>query len=201
MSPSTRLRLLALIGLVLTAPLAAEPLTDGERQRLVDELAKSRHLFQESVDGLSDAQWNYKPAEDRWSIAECAEHVTLVEEFILGNVEKLLAGPAGEGLEAPREEEIVTVMLDRSKKFKAPEPVAPKRSFESKKQTLKTWKQGRKAVDKVAKNASDLRSYVAPHPAFGDIDAYGWLFFLSSHTQRHTAQIEEVKEAPAYPGK
>ena len=92
-------------------------------------------------------------------------------------------------------------MLDRSQKFQAPEPVAPKRSFDSKKETLKTFKDGRKAVDHLAANAEDLRSFVGPHPAFGDLDAYGWLVFLASHTQRHTAQIEEVKEAPGYPGK
>jgi DinB superfamily len=39
------------------------------------------------------------------------------------------------------------------------------------------------------------------HPVFKDLDAYQWLIFTSGHSARHTAQINEVKEAPEYPKK
>ena len=31
--------------------------------------------------GLSQAQWNFKPAADRWSIAEIVEHMVLTQEL------------------------------------------------------------------------------------------------------------------------
>ena len=45
----------------------------------------------------------------------------------------------------------------------------------------------------------DLRDLSGQHPAFKEVDAYGWFLFLSGHTARHTAQIEEVKASPGYP--
>jgi len=40
----------------------------------------------DAVKGLSPAQWNFKPAPERWSIAECMEHIA-AEDFIRGAVE------------------------------------------------------------------------------------------------------------------
>jgi hypothetical protein len=35
----------------------------------------------------------------------------------------------------------------------------------------------------------DLRAHGALHPVFGMLDAYQWLLFAHSHTERHRAQI------------
>ena len=35
--------------------------------------------------------------------------------------------------------------------------------------------------------------------AFGTLDGYQWLLLLSTHSERHTAQIEEVKADPNFP--
>jgi hypothetical protein len=31
------------------------------------------------------------------------------------------------------------------------------------------------------------------------MDAYQWLLLLAAHTERHTAQIEEIKADPKFP--
>ena len=65
-----------------------------------EQIAKaSRHLMQtrdallDSVAGLSAAQWQFKPAPDRWSIAETLEHIILVETAILRNVRATIDAP------------------------------------------------------------------------------------------------------------
>src|ERR1700730_2966065 len=41
--------------------------------------------------GLSEAQWKFKTASDRWSIGEIVEHVVIVEERVLGPIRDHLA--------------------------------------------------------------------------------------------------------------
>ncbi|MBI3666138.1 MAG: DinB family protein [Acidobacteria bacterium] len=54
-------------------------LTTDERREAIAQLEESRKKFLAAIAGLSEQQWNFKPAPDRWSIAECAEHITVTE--------------------------------------------------------------------------------------------------------------------------
>ena len=45
----------------------------------------------------------------------------------------------------------------------------------------------------------DLRNHFAPHPALGLMDGYQWILLMTGHTERHIAQIQEVKADPKYP--
>ena len=49
----------------------------------------------DATKGLSDAQWNFKPAPDRWSIAEVMEHLAAAEDMIRGlDQEQVMKSPA-----------------------------------------------------------------------------------------------------------
>src|SRR5262249_46844551 len=74
----------AVILAVLT--LMAGPLTSEERGFLLAQLEKSSRTVRTAFDDVSDAQWKFKPAPDRWSIAECAEHIATADTamFIFG---------------------------------------------------------------------------------------------------------------------
>ena len=43
-------------------------MTQEERDFAMSSLHASRKLFLDAIAGLSDAQWKFKPAPDRWSI-------------------------------------------------------------------------------------------------------------------------------------
>jgi hypothetical protein len=45
-----------------------------ERALVVEHLAHSRERLVLTVEDLSGKQRNFRPAEDRWSIADCIEH-------------------------------------------------------------------------------------------------------------------------------
>ncbi len=62
----------------------------GEREFLVAELEGSGARLLRAVDGLSVAQWNFREAPERWSIAEIVEHLVVFEEFIRGAVQRVL---------------------------------------------------------------------------------------------------------------
>ncbi len=189
----------ALVLLVAVPALAESPVL-GEQQKLVQHLQRTSEKFLKSVDGLSEAQWNFKAAPDKWSIAQCAEHITAAETLIRGAVEKGLATP----LEAPaaelvKDDAILTMIVDRSKKFSAPEPLVPTQRFGTPAATLEAFRTERAATIKLAEGDADFRAHAVKHPGFGMLDTYGWMLFLSAHSERHTLQIEEVKAHPDFP--
>src|SRR5260370_36720484 len=92
----------------------------------------TRKVFLDSVAGLSDAQWNCKRAPERWSIAECAEHIAVSEDAIFGLVQNALkspAEPAKKAMVAGKDEMLIRAMPNRSVKAQAPELLQPKRRW------------------------------------------------------------------------
>src|SRR6185436_7085478 len=88
------LSVLALVLLVAMPLFAADaPAMDAGKEKLVNELERTRDKFLKSVEGLSEAQWNYKAAPEKWSIAQCAEHIAAAESLIRGAVEGALTKP------------------------------------------------------------------------------------------------------------
>jgi hypothetical protein len=94
---------------------------------------------------------------------------------------------------------VLKTITDRSFKAKAPEALQPKRQFSTPEAALQKFHEGRELTIAVAKNRDDLREHAGPHPVFKELDAYQWLLYLSGHSMRHTAQIEEVKVSPGFP--
>src|SRR5438132_237686 len=74
------LRVLVVI-LSLAASAWAQSLTQADRDRAIKYLESTRQGVQDATAGLSPAQWNFKPAPDRWSVAEVTEHIAAAEDF------------------------------------------------------------------------------------------------------------------------
>lgn len=172
-----------------------------DTQKMAAELERTEAKFLSSIKGLSQAQWNYKPAPDRWSIAECAEHIAASEPLIRGMIVKVMEKEATPEMikEGIRKDETVSKgITDRSKKFKAPEPLVPTNRFGTPEAAIEAFKKERAETIKLAASG-DLRTHADKHFLFGPLDAYGWFLFESGHSERHTAQIEEVKADPNFP--
>jgi DinB superfamily len=188
--------------LVAVLLLVAAPAFAGERETLVQELERTRERFLASVAGLSEAQWSYKASPEKWSIAQCAEHIAAAESLIRGAVTQALATPLAAdqpAAELVKDELVRTMIVDRSRKFSAPEPLVPTNRYESPAAAVDAFRKERAETLKVAQSDADLRKHAAKHPGFGMLDAHGWMLFLSGHTERHTLQIEEVKGSEGFP--
>jgi uncharacterized damage-inducible protein DinB len=183
----------------------ANTLTDAERTRAIEYLQKTQQEFVAATEGLTEEQWKFKPGADRWSIAECAEHIALTEELIWGMVNgKILKSPAAPEKAAARtnDDEIVAKVESRDKKVQAPEQIKPSGRWSSRDEIVKHFEQTRAAeIAFLRETKADLRSHFAPHPLFKDLDAYQWLLLNGAHGRRHTAQIAEVKASEDYPKK
>jgi hypothetical protein len=179
----------------LVAPIGAA------EDALVKDLERTRDKFLASVDGLSEEQWNWKAAPDRWSIAQCAEHIAASESMIRGAVSGSLETPASPELlaSAKKDDAVRSFTVDRSKKFTAPEPLQPTNRFASGPAAVDEFRKQRAETLALAAKDADFRAHALAHPGFGPLDAYGWLLFLSLHSERHTLQIEEVKATAGFP--
>ena len=198
------MKLMLLAVALLLTPMLDQTLSPAEREHAVAELESSRKAFLEATSGLSEAQWNFKPAPDRWSIAECAEHIGVTESFILNLItEQALKGPAEPEKRTEvqgKDTSIMVTALDRSAKFKAPESIQPTRRWATSGETTKNVLENRtRTIEFVRTTQEDLRDHFMDHPVFKTLDAYQWILLTSAHMRRHTAQILEVKADPNFP--
>jgi hypothetical protein len=194
------------IALMLAAD-GTQTLTQEERDHAVAELEGSKRAFLDATKGLSTAQWSFKPAPERWSVAECSEHIALAEGFIFGLVsERIMKAPANpEKRDAAKGKDdlIVKMLQDRSHKATAPEPIDPvKHGVMTLEESVKLFQDSRAhTIEYIKTTQEDLRDHLFDHPvpAIGTLDGYQWILLISGHTRRHTAQILEVKADPNFP--
>jgi len=189
---------------MLLTPAAGPTISQAERDKAVTELEGSEKVFLEATRGLSEAQWNYKPAPDRWSVAECAEHIGVTEDMIFKMItEQALKGPAEpqkRELVKMQDDQIVPMALDRTQKFKAPESIQPTRRWATPGEISKNVLENRaKTLALVNTTDQDLRNHFMDHPVLKTLDTYQWTILISAHMRRHTAQILEVKADPNFP--
>ena len=106
---------------------AFQAITHEERDELVRRLEKTRKSVAETAAGLTDTQAGHQPAEGRWSVLECIEHLALSEGHIRSRVEESLAVPAvtPRRASASELEAMLAMVRDRSQKFPAPEWLLP----------------------------------------------------------------------------
>jgi hypothetical protein len=179
-------------------------MTSQERDLLLDLLVSSQQTLLATVVRLTTKQWSFNPGEGRWSIAECAEHLALSEEALLGIVRgQILESPAAPEKTAAargRDGVVVGAMRDRSQRRKTFDFLVPRSSAPTPTEFVEAFLTKRAATLQYARETGDvLHHHFATLDPLGDLDAYQWLLLLASHTERHVAQIDEVKALPSYP--
>jgi len=187
--------------LLLAGAASGQSLTQADREKGVQYLDQTRDGVVAAIGGLSEAQLKFKPAPDRWSVAETLEHIAKSEDFIFANVtDKVMKSPAGPpGRDTAKIDAMVVAMIsDRSHKAQAPAPLVPK-SIWTPAESLDHFLASRAKTIAFLESTPDLRSHVADSPIGQPLDAYEWLLFIGAHSARHTKQIEEVKSDPNFP--
>src|SRR5215469_4300015 len=127
--PRMRGPIVALLAVAIPV-LAADPnMTKEERANALQWLEQSRAEFLGALEGLTEAQWRWKPAADRWSVGEVAEHVVLAEAGQFANVKKCISAtpdPDWEAKTKGKTERLVAVLAPRLGRAQAAEAIVPK---------------------------------------------------------------------------
>jgi hypothetical protein len=186
----------------------AGPLSESDRGVVLNQLEASRKMFLDSIADVSPAQWTYKAGPDRWSIAEVSEHIVAADGFIGGLVrETIMKSPADTAKAAHRQPfetridaGLLAAIRDRSQKATAPAQITPKGIYKTPGEAAEAFKIARsKTMDYVRGTQDDLRDHFSDQLTGTELDGVQGLLMLSGHTERHVAQIEEVKASPGYP--
>jgi len=180
----------------------AQQTTQADKDKALAYLESTEKGVLDATKGLSEAQWNFRTAPDRWSVAECVEHIAAAEDFIRGMaVDKVMKAPAAPGRDTAKIDAGIMAMIpDRSRKAQAPDELKPTNRFGSPEGSLKHFAESRTATENFLKDTPDLRAHAVDSPLGGPkLDAYEWVLFVSAHSRRHTKQIEEVKADPNFP--
>jgi hypothetical protein len=178
-------------------------LTEKERTYADDLLAKTEQGVFNSLLGLSEAQLNFKPAPDRWSISECVKHIAVTEIALWHMTDSALKLPANPEKRSDikvTDEQVVQMVESRDKKIKTAPFLEPQNtSYKSTSAALSSFFDSRKKLMEFVMTSNlDMRDHVLTLP-FGSFDSYQMVLFMAAHSNRHTLQIEEVKADPNYP--
>jgi len=167
-----------------------------------NERAQGR--FMAAVSNLTEAQANFRPDENQWTIAEIVEHVGTVNDGVLRLTHKLLK----EAESAPRPSKadlnLGHTSLDENGqqqgKVEAPDRVRPQGGvrIEDSLAKIQTLLDGLAEI-RSRLEAVDLSEQMFPHPFLGPINAYQWMVLLGEHEDRHRGQIERLKAAAGFP--
>jgi hypothetical protein len=189
---------------ILSPAARAQDVTPEERSKALKYLEKTEAGVLAATKGLSEAQWNFKPGPDRWSVAEVTEHIAAAEDSLLKMVQDkvMSAPPRSDPSEAKAIDAFVLQAIpDRSHKAQAPEPLRPTNRFGSPQESLKHFKESRAKTVAFLKDTHDLRAHAADSVLGKKLDGYEWALFIAAHSERHTKQIDEVKADPNFPKK
>jgi uncharacterized damage-inducible protein DinB len=201
-----RLLLVLCVGLMCHASLASEDpnMTAEDRAKVVKLLKDSHKQTLDLMEGLSEEQLKFKPAPEKWSVLEVAEHICLAEGLLFGAVEKALAekqNPEWETKTRGKTEFLERVMVSRDRKATAPESIVPSGKLTRDEVIAKLKESRAKSLKFAEETKLPLKAHTLDHPfpVFNTLNAYQWLIYIPLHNIRHNKQIEEVKADPNFP--
>src|SRR5699024_7649053 len=153
---------------------------------------EAREALWNSVRDVHHEQFNQKPAEDEWSMKQILEHLYLMEGAIATNIEKQLAS----GKEEEAKKRPIELSVDLTTKVDAPKEFQPSDDEASIVEMEEKLATSHQSLQKIANEyiEATLAKKSMPHPAFGNMSLDQWVTFVGYHEDRHTKQIEEVKE-------
>ena len=182
----------------------AQEVSPAEKDRALSYLESTKKGVLDATKGLSAAQWNFKPAPDRWSVAEVMEHIAAAEDMLRGAAQQVMKSPAVPARDPAEikktDETVLAAVPDRSHKAQAPEPLRPTNRFGSPQEAQQHFVQTRAQTEEFLKNTPELRVHVGDSP-LGKLDGYDWVLLIAAHSERHTKQIQEVKADANFPAK
>lgn len=190
--------MLVMVGTAFSQP--PSQITKEERTSAIKYLKQTQNHLHQSVQHLSQDQIRFSSGEGRWSILECLEHIAESEKTIFEIITSSLDEPPnGELTTTLNDEEIIQLITDRSVKGQAQGDLIPNERYSKMAEVLRVFDERRRSAISFVKNSDDhLHRYTIQFP-FGVIDAYQVLLFMAGHTERHTAQIQEIMEHPDFP--
>jgi hypothetical protein len=172
-------------------------------QALWDELQTVREEVLKEVEGIAQAQSDWRMAADEWSVGEIIHHLTIAEIHTGKLTTKLIReAQASEALRPYTQEVTAFTPLPPAPPgpAEAPPVVRPEHGrpigalvAEINAIRERSWE----SFEKLA--SIDPRPLTFRHFALGDLDLAQWWMLQARHDRTHLEQIHGVKASPGFP--
>ncbi len=133
--------------------------------------------------GLNEEQIHFKPAATVYSIAEIVTHASFADEMLWGWNALLMHS---------RRADIDPATLIGGDGARNTATLIDLEALTEACRTL-----ARTTIDALTPTADLVAT--APHPYFGELNAKGWIYFMTLHRGRHRHECERVIDAPGFP--
>lgn len=179
-------------------------LTSEDRAFLTAHLTRTRDLVLHEISGLRSDQWTFRPDEESWSIGECADHILTIERRVFSMVSKVMQAAPPDAARAAEVQhktpKLLAAVPARETRVKVPPGIENHSHSATPQEFIPPFQERRAMVLRyVAETQDPMHDRVAPHMIFKELDGCQWLLMISLHSERHAAQMAEVKAHPAYP--
>ena len=199
----------AIAGMSVAAEQPSPAVTDEEFAALVMEMDDAQDTLLGLISGMTDEQWTFKQNPDRWSIAECVEHIVRTEQAVLSGIQATMAGPPDPEWYSRtngKNELVRQSVLTRNpggagSPFKAPYEVSPTENWDRAtgiREFYDSHGAVRAYIETMPREIKD-HTMMNPFPQIGWMNLHDWLTLTALHIRRHSMQIEEVQQDPNYP--
>jgi len=170
---------------------------------LWETLEAARAEVLREVEGLSQAQADFRPSPADWSVGEVVHHLTIAEIATGKLTTKLTREAEAAGTLAPFPPDLTSFapLPDwPAGPAEAPQVVWPEhgKPIGELIATMKAVRErSRQSVEKLG--TIDPRRLVFKHFRLGDLDLAQWWALQAHHDGVHLAQLREIKRAPGFP--
>ncbi len=170
--------------------------------KLWNDLEAVRADVLREVEGISQRQSDWRPAEKEWSLGEIIDHLTIAEINTGKLTTKLTREAEAAGALGPFPADLTIGPLPNwpTGPAEAPPVVWPghAKPIADLIATMKaTRERSRASIEKIA--TLDPRPLVFKHFRFGDLDLAQWWLLQEHHDGLHLEQMRAVKAAPGFP--
>jgi hypothetical protein len=180
------------------ASAGAAGITNQERQNLLSHMAMTSSWLIDEVSGLSEAQAEFRPRPDAWSIAQVLEHLVVVAPIYWDDLQNSLKQPSTRK-SGMTDAHVLWYGIDRTWREQAiPTERAPGKLHDMR-AGLEAYRKYHERLRKyIETTQDDLRGHIVQRQ---NSDAYQWALLISTHEQRHVLQIREIKADARFPRK
>lgn len=180
------------------------------RMSLIPILQSIQTDIQENFSELNEEQLNWKPSEDKWSIAQCVEHLILSNERYFPIFDRLLLKgykPSFWERVSPFSNYFGKIMVKTlgpipKKKYNAPKILKPSSSRIGKAIILSFGKQQERLKNYYTQLEQLITDKIIISSPVTSLITYSLdhcLQIIAAHQQRHLNQAMNVKEHPGFP--
>ncbi|MBO0603430.1 DinB family protein [Sporosarcina sp. E16_3] len=150
-----------------------------------------KELYQ-SIEELTDEQFNRIPSNGGWSPKQIFEHLVRMETVIATNIAQELKNPdSPKSIKKP-----IALSTIRMIKVEAPGYTAPTKEYKSKIEMKNALYDSRLFLLDVYESSTKevLREKSFKHPIFGQVPLIQWFPFVGLHEKRHLKQLKQTIE-------